>query len=56
MPPSPSGNRNTFYQYWRPVTGIRESDPAPAQPALAMEIPRPLAIQAFRHLAHRQAT
>ena len=45
-----------FYQYWRPMSpAFANPIRAPGQPALAMEIPRPLAIQAFRRLAHRPA-
>ena len=50
MPASPSGNRNTFTNIGGRSPASANPIRAPAQPALAMEIPRRLAIQTFSPL------
>ena len=44
-----------YYQFWRPITGIREADPGPVPASLATATTRPPAIRIFRRWALRRA-
>ena len=57
MPESRSGSRSIYYDFWRPVTGIREADEGIGPDAArATAIPRRSAIRTSCRSARRRAT